>query len=165
MLTVRALKPDDAEAWAALRRNDCEGAWNILWPLAKNGDQEARYYLYWAVVQRINPPDVATDPAILNRHFLTLSAYAALRPTERYSMGVASDGRFARIEVPVAISRLNLGEHGERVAQCYKAGEPLDACLQLGVSLGVIQEFEDYARDTDRRVREAGAKARCLPRH
>lgn len=151
-------------AWAAMQNRDCETAWNILWPLAKSGDVEARYFLYGSSAGIIHP-GVTKDPSSYDRHTLALSPYAALRPKANYAPGVPSDGRFARQDVPASIRGLKLGEAGERVSQCYTSDPSLEKCLKLGVSLGVIPKFEDYAREVDKMVSENGITARCLPRH
>jgi hypothetical protein len=153
------------QAWAALKNDDCRSAWDILWPLAKSGNVEARYYLYSAVASKIIPPGVTKDPPSWYRHVLALSAYAALRPRERYASDTESDGRFARVDVPASIKALNLGEGGEKVAKCYKGASSLQTCLDLGISLGIIPTFEDYARETELTARETGIPARCLPHH
>jgi hypothetical protein len=168
--TVAQVGPNAGEierAWAALAGRDCEAAWNILWPLAKNGDVEARYFLYSATLTVIPPGviNVNRERSSYFRHVLALSAYAALRPRENYASGMPSDGLFARNDVPASIRELNLGEPGERVSQCYKSDPSLEKCLKLGVSLGVIPKFDDYARETERIASESGATARCLPRH
>lgn len=150
-------------AQAALQNRDCETAWNILWPLAKSGDVEARYFLYSSSPGIIHP-GLIKDPSSYYRQALVLSPYAALRPKENYPPGVPSDGRYARQDVPDSIRKLNLGEAGERVSQCYKSDPSLEKCLKLGVSLGVIPKFEDYAREIDKIVSESesGITARCL---
>lgn len=161
---MRISTPEVQEAWTALQRGDCEAAWDILWPLAKNGSQEARYFLYSAT-GRVKPPGVTKDHASHYRHVLALAAYAALAPPELYLPGSVSDGRFARQSVPAAIRGLNLGANGERVSQCYASNASLENCLNLGVSLGVIPTFEEYARETELAARNTGVAASCLPRH
>jgi hypothetical protein len=116
---MRISTPEVQQAWAALQRGDCEAAWNTLWPLAKNGNQEARYFLYSAT-GKVNPPGVRS---------------------------------------------LNLGANGERVSQCYAGDASLEKCLNLGVSLGVIPTFEEYARQTELAAHETGVTAHCFPRH
>jgi hypothetical protein len=161
---MRISTPEVQQAWAALQRGDCEAAWNALWPLAKNGNQEARSFLYFAT-GGVNPPGVTKDHASWHRHVLALAAYAALAPPELYLPGSVSDGRFARQDVPAAIRGLNLGANGERVSQCYASDASLKKCLNLGISLGVIPTFEEYARETELAARNTGVKASCLPRY
>jgi len=131
------------QAWAALRIDDCESAWNILWPLAKSGNVEARYHLYGAVVGKIVPPGVTKDPSSSYRHTLALSAYAALRPREDYDSGTPSDGRFTRIDVPATIRALKVGEDGERVVRCYTSSSTLQSCLDFG---GVTRSHSDFRK-------------------
>lgn len=111
------------------------------------------------------PPGVTKDHASWHRHVLALAAYAALTPLEQYLPGSVSDGRFARHDVPASISALKLGANGERVSQCYASDASLEKCLNLGISLGVIPKFEDYARETELAAQETGVTAHCLSRH
>jgi hypothetical protein len=161
---MRISIPEVQQAWTALQRGDCEAAWNTLWPLAKSGNQEARSFLYFAT-GRVNPPGVTKDHASWHRHVLALAAYAALAPPELYLPGSVSDGRFARQAVPSAIRGLNLGANGERVSQCYASDASLEKCLNLGISLGVIPTFEEYARETELAARNTGITASCVPRY
>jgi hypothetical protein len=161
---ARITIPEVQQAWDTLRRGDCQAAWNTLWPMAKSGNQEARYFLY-ASLGRIIPPGATKDQASWHRHVLTLAAYAALTPREQFLPGSISDGRFARIDVPASIRALEFGENGERVSRCYASDASLEKCLNLGLSLGVIPKFDDYARQTEVAARETGAAASCLPRY
>jgi hypothetical protein len=161
---TRISTPDVQQAWAALQQGDCEGAWNTLWRLAKNGNQEARYFLYSAT-GKVKPPGVTKDHASWHRHVLALAAYAAFAPPESYPSGSVSDGRFARQDVPAAIKALNFGANGERVSRCYASDASLQKCLNLGISLGVIPTFDEYARETEQLARSTGVVASCFPRH
>jgi hypothetical protein len=162
---MRISTPEVQQAWAALQRGDCRAAWNTLWPLAKNGNQEARYFLYSSLGGRMVPPGTTKDHTSWHRHVLVLSAYAALTPKEQYLPGSVSDGRFARQDVPASIAALKLGVNGERASQCYASDAPLEKCLDLGISLGVIPKFGDYARETELAAHETGVTAHCLSRH
>jgi hypothetical protein len=165
---VAEVKPGLAEierARALVERGDCARAWNILWPLAKNGDQEARYFLYSAVTGRMIPPAVTKDHTTWYRHVLVLTAYAAITPQEQMPSTVGAGHRFARIDVPASINALKLGADGERVAQCYANGPSFKICLDLAISLGVIPSFEEYALKTEMAERETGIEAHCLSRY
>lgn len=156
--------PELAQATAAYKRDDCRGAWDIIWPLAKAGNNEARHFLFMAVATGMMAPgDPGLSMATTARHNLTLAAYAALAPSPKPSKGDRNH-KWARDVVPNAILHLNLGSKGERVAQCYKSGPTFRDCLDLAVSLGVVQKFEDYARDVETAAQETGLGARCLPR-
>lgn len=153
------------QAAAKLARGECNTAWNIAWPLAKDGSQNARNFLYAALNARLLPPGVTGDPATIFRHTLALAAYAALMSPEEIRSGAVSDRRFARIDVPGAIKHLNFGSNGERVADCYRTGPSFRTCLDLGISLRVIPTFEEYADETERRQEETGRPAACFPSH
>ena len=165
---VAEVKPGPVEierARALVERGDCARAWNIVWPLAKNGDQKARYFLYSAITGRMIPPAVTKDHTTWYRHVLVLAAYAAITPQEQMPPTVGAGHRFARIDVPASINALKLGADGERVAQCYANGPSFKTCLDLAVSLGVIPRFEEYARTTETAERETGIDAHCLSRY
>lgn len=146
-----------------LATGECGAAWDIAWPLAKDGNQEARYFLYQSINGRMLPPGVTRERDSYYRHVLALAAYAASAPLEKAPAGAVSNRHFARIDIPASISGLKLGPDGERVAQCYRTAPSFKACLDLGVSLGVIPTFANYAAETESRSKETGVGARCLP--
>jgi len=152
-------------AQALLAKGDCNAAWNVVWPLAKNGNQQARYFLYQSINGRTIPPGVTKDHASFYRHILVLAAYAALTPREQIPTSGNRDHRFARIDVPASIVALRLGPEGERIAECYRNGPSFKKCLDLGISLGVIPKFAEYARETERQSSETGVAAYCVPSH
>lgn len=154
--------PEFNQASEAYKREDCRSAWDIVWPLAKKGNHEARYFLYGTIVDRMIPPGDSGYPrSAFVRHNLTLAAYATLARA-RPGLGDPNH-RWARIEIPNSISALALGSKGGRVAQCYKSDSSLQVCFDLAVSLGVVPKFEDYALGVEAAARETGLTARCRP--
>jgi hypothetical protein len=153
--------PQFKRAREIYQRGDCRESWDILWPLAKVGNREARYLLWSMTLDRMMPP--GRLGAKWDRHHLTLAAYATLVPSP-FELPGSEQHRGARKSIQNAIGALKLGPSGDQVAQCYKSGSSLPACLKLATSLGVVQRFEDYAADVDAEARESGLPARCLPR-
>jgi len=155
--------PEFLQATEAFRRGDCQTAWDIVWPLAKAGSAEARYFLYGTIISRMIPPgDSGVPRSVFVRHNLVLAAYAALA-VPRPGQGDPNH-RWARNEIPNSIKALALGVKGDRVAQCYKSDASFQECLALAVSLGIIPTFEDYAAQVERQAGETGLSARCSPR-
>ena len=157
--------PEFKEAAAAASRWDCKTAWDIIWPFAKRGNNEARFFLFRLVINNTNPPGYYSglSSSFLSRHLFTLAIYGALA-------GIAPDGgdpshAWARKEVPILINELALGQRGDLVAQCYKSGDALRNCLDLAISLGVAPRFEDYAEEVDNSVRQTGRGASCRYPH
>jgi hypothetical protein len=159
--------PEFNQATEAFRNEDCRAAWDIVWPLAKQGNHEARYFLAMAMVGRLAPPGLPRElpEAAWDRHSLTLFAYAALATQSPTPWHGDPSHRWARKEVPLLIKKLALGLNGSRVAQCYASDASFQDCLDLAVSLGVVQRFEDYARDVERAARETGIQAWCWRPH
>lgn len=151
------------EAIAAIKRRDCKGAWDLVWPLAKAGDQSARHFLYAWLVGKMLLPGVTRDHAMYFRHYLTLGAYAAITPDKQLTFRGDPERRAVRGDILSSLHRMKLGRDGDRVTQCYATTVSFKKCLDLAVSLGVISRFEDYARDTEQAERETGAAAQCLP--
>lgn len=150
-----------SQAKKAYSHGDCARAWDIAWPLAKMGDHEARYFLYGTIVDRMIPPgDTGFPKSTFIRHNLTLAAYAALA-TNRTQGGGSPTHQWVRTEIPKSIDALDLGARGDRVAQCYRSASSFHGCLSLALSLGIIQEFRDYAREVEAAARETGLSARC----
>jgi len=154
--------PEFNQAGEAYKREDCRGAWDMVWPFAKKGNHEARYFLHGTMVDRMIPPGDSGHPrSIFLRHNLTLAAYGTLARAQP-GMGDPNH-RGTRVEIPNLINALTLGAKGDRVAQCYKSASPFQTCLDLAVSLGVVQKFEEYALSTEAAARETGLAARCRP--
>src|SRR4051812_3497740 len=53
--------PEFKQATEAYRADDCNTAWNLMWPLAKLGKQEARYFLSATTGDRMIPPGNAAS--------------------------------------------------------------------------------------------------------
>jgi hypothetical protein len=156
--------PEFKEATAAYRRGDCQVAWDLIWPLAKAGKYEALYFLHATVSDRLIPPGYALlSRTNLSRHKLVLAAYAAVGPTGPKPFQGDPNHRWVRREIPILINELGLGSAGHRVTQCYQSDSSFQVCLNLALSLGVVERLEDYAADVDREARETGRFASCLP--
>jgi hypothetical protein len=97
--------PEFDQAREAYRREDCRGAWDIVWPLAKKGNHEARYFLHGTIVDRMIPPGDSGYPrSVFLRHNLILAAYATLARA-RPGRGDPNH-RWARIDIPNSINAL-----------------------------------------------------------
>src|SRR5262245_29296170 len=72
--------PEFREAVAASVRRDCRAAWDLIWPFARMGNHEARFFLFSETSFHTNPPGYHTQALrmFLTRHNLTLAAYGAL---------------------------------------------------------------------------------------
>lgn len=156
-------------AWSTLRDGHCKLAWDKVWPLAKNGNQRARHFLYNSVASgRMALPGVSGDPETYYRQYLPLAAYAAVTTADQlsYSGPDLDPGRkWLRTDILNVLKNLNLDPNGERVRRCYASDTPLPECLNVAVALGVIPEFGDYAQKTEEAARKTGNDARCMPRH
>jgi len=157
--------PEFKQATEAFRREDCKNAWDILWPLAKKGNREARYLLWGHLIGGLIPPGTAAvSRSSMDRHHLTLAAYATLVPAGPNPPPGDPHHKWAREVIPGAIKRLSLGEKGDKVAQCYKSTSAFRTCLDLVVALGIVQRFEEYAYDVVRERMETGRAASCSRR-
>jgi hypothetical protein len=156
--------PEFKQAAEAYGQGDCLRAWALLWPFAKKGSHEARYLLWALTIDRMILPGLRSKSG-WTTHDLVLAAYAALVPATPHPPPGDPEHRGARKAIQDAINGLELGENGARVAHCYKSGTSFQACLDLAVSLGVVQRFEDYAADVEDTMRETRTQASCRPRH
>ncbi len=139
----------------AMSKGLCRTAWEQMWPLAKRGDHEAQLLLWGASLQYLAYPG-DFERHVWNRHKLTLAAYGAL---------AAPESNLLRKEIPIYIRELDLGPKGKQVSKCYERGSSFKECLTLAVSLGVVQKFEDYARDVDVVAQQPGMSAGCVYPH
>jgi hypothetical protein len=147
----------------AVRRRNCREQWNILWPLAKQGNSEARYYLWAGMTDNLRPPGPASQ-SIRKRQLLTFSVYATMAARRPAPLQGHPDHGWAHYDIPIFIKELALGPKGDRVAQCYTSKSPFDVCLKLAVSLGVVQTFEDFADELEASGQREHEMASCLPR-
>lgn len=153
--------PELQKARAATARWDCRTAWEILWPLAKGGNNEARYLLMVAKVQNTAPPGTnrQSSAEVRNRHSLTLAAYAALAQVPAHAAD--PNHRWLRESIPIYLRDLSLGSNGDRVAQCYASGRGFRDCLELAVSIGIVPTFEEYAEQVEAAEQRTGMPASC----
>jgi hypothetical protein len=101
------------QAWAALQRHDCKAAWNIVWPLAKRGDPQARHFLYDALAAGgMGFPGITKDHSWYYRSYLMLAVYAAVTPEDQLAFPVP-DRRFFRIDIVNVIKSVELNSNGE----------------------------------------------------
>lgn len=137
----------------------------MMWPHAKKGSHEAKYFLWSTLIGRMIPPgQAALSRELMIRHLLTLAAYTAIGPKGPKPFGGHPDYLWARKEIPLLIDQLGLGPPGIQVAQCYRSDRSFQECLSLAVSLDVVQPFEDYAAMVDSQEQESGRHAFCRPR-
>src|SRR5262245_39140131 len=158
--------PEFKAAAAAEYRWDCKTAWETIWPLAKEGNPEARLFLAVSTTHKVNPPGVSfgsSPTAVWNRHMLTLYAHGALGRTQPGRGD--PDHKWIRRAIPIYLKELALGAKGDQVAQCYQSGGAFRDCLDLAVSLGVVQRFEGYAEEVEKAERETGRAASCWDPH
>jgi hypothetical protein len=157
--------PEFKEATVASNRWDCGGAWDIVWPLARSGNADARLYLLLLIVSNTEPPGfglMSSPRALWEHRMLTLSAYAALSRVSRD--GSEPSHKWIRDDIPRHLKALALGAKGDQVAQCYQSGAGFRDCLDLAGSLGVIPTFEDFAEQVEKARRESGT-ASCRDYH
>jgi hypothetical protein len=154
--------PELQQAIDAGNHRNCREQWNILWPLAKQGNSEARYLLWAGMTGDLRPPG-PTSQSIRTRQLLTFSVYATMAARGPSPLQGDQDHRWAHSDIPIFIKELALGPKGDRVAQCYKSKSPFHTCLNLAVSLGVVQEFEDFADELDVSGQQEHETASCRP--
>jgi hypothetical protein len=157
--------PELQAARAATAQWDCKAAWEILWPLAKTGNSEARYLLLVARIQNTVPPGADPDKTsdLNDRHNIALAVHAALAQVPSH-IGDPNHG-WLRREILVYIRKLSLGANGDRVAACYASDGSLRDCLKLALSLGIAPTFEQYVEQVEAAQRRTGIPASCIRLH
>src|SRR4029077_9212861 len=157
--------PEFVQATDAYRRGDCQTAWELMWPLAKAGQHEAKYFLWSTIIDRfLRPGGAATSPARLAWHMLTLAVHTAAGPHGQKPFQGDPNYRWAKREIPLLLAQVS-GSASEksRVAQCYAQNSQFASCLALAIRLGVIQRFDEYAASVEAEQRETGISASCRP--
>jgi hypothetical protein len=151
------------QAVEAANSRNCRLQWYILWPLAKQGNAEARYLLWAGMTDSLRPPG-PTSQAIRKRQLLTFSIYATMAARGPSPPMGDPNHKWARTDIPIVINELSLGAKGTRVAACYKARSAYSTCLKLALTLGIVPTFEDFAEELDARAQQEQEAASCLPR-
>ena len=158
--------PEFASATAALKDGDCKRAWEFVWPLAKQGNHEAQYFLRSAMIGKLKPAGFWSQPETdRTRQLLNMAAHAALAREGANPFQGDPNHRWARKEIPLLINQLGLGSKGDRAAQCYRSTASFRDCLTMAISLGVVQKFEDHAREVDAAADKCGISATCWYPH
>lgn len=158
--------PEFQQATEAYRRGDCDTAWKLMWPLAREGKYEAIYFLSAVVTNgRVIPPGRAdSSQRVLIWHMLTLSAYTAAGP-EGPKPFQGYPNRWARNDIPIFIRRLSFGAAGDEVSECYRSTRALKECLDFAIAKGVVEPFASYVAKVDADVQTGPSDAICRPRH
>jgi hypothetical protein len=148
-----------------LLKENCGQAWNIVWPLAKSGNEEAQYFIFsWL----FNTPKLRLPGDVFDSRespqYRTLSVYAAAATTEFNEMMLAANSNWRRNFAKYIVATVP-GAGGQSVAQCYENNKSGKECQQLAVSLGVVPSFKEFATNLDQTFRETGTRARCMFPH
>jgi hypothetical protein len=144
-----------SDALALYLSDRCDAAWNLLWPIAKLGDNDARFILAESLYMGCDLPHRNGRTADEESHlYNVLEAYAISEPV-KYPFYQEHEQLFRE-----QLGGLNLFYHyagAKEAAACYiylvdsKDGSLAGAkkCLDKAISLGVIKHFKDFAADVD----------------
>jgi hypothetical protein len=141
-----------SDALAFYLSDHCDAAWNLLWPLAKRGDNDARFILAESLAFGCDMPIRVDRYDDRTRLSLMLAAYAISEPA-RYP--ISDDETVFRGRLGVFL--LSDGHGAETVRTCYVSlvdSKDLSLasakkCLNKAISLGVMKPFKEFAADVD----------------
>ncbi len=159
--------PEQATAWReALRQlqaitdsdipeeERCQPRWNIIWPLAKAGNLEARTTFYRALgLTYVRIPNYSWDRVTQNRFGVALFMHSRGAPRAR-ATGVLTGrftGKFDGLDPRIfqlSYSGFSVITEDEPVMTCMLQGER-QACARLAVERKLIPSFEDLAKEID----------------
>lgn len=128
------------QALVAVNSNDCETAWNLIWPWAQRGNLEARAILATSmVVAKLTPPSNSDDAISRFRHFIILAVHGA------------ANGDSAAVEVLYSLIKdkqiMDIG--GRKLIRCFDAHKEPLFCVEEAVKDGFIPSFEDYVKEIE----------------
>ncbi len=144
------------QAMTAIDSGDCTGAWNLVWPWAREGNIEARAVLASGVVAAgLTPPGSHGDAVSQFRHSVILAVHGS------------ADGDPVTMEFLNALIRTNLVSDmgGDKLKRCLDAADtPPHTCIASAINDGFVPGFQDYSREIDANASALGASAAfCLP--
>lgn len=151
-------KQIETEAVAAMDRQDCAGAWKVLWPVARTGQAEALTLLTQLVMFRdlvppksISPSETASLEEQRVDHLLALAMADWKNLTQ--------DDGLTAADLVSGIAEERGGENDKRLDSCMQATEDKAQCVKLATELKLVPTFDDYVKAMD----GATAPAACLP--
>ncbi len=135
-------------------KEQCENAWNILWPWAKKGNIFARYGIF-SMQTMMHGPDMmlpgSTRDALSRFRDIKITGAYALRYRDEYP-GTLIDQKY--------IASLMLDHIKEpNIRTCFEK-DPTQACTQMAVKGGYLPSFQAFAEQVDIFI-AAGKKPAC----
>lgn len=136
----------------------CNKVFNALWPDAKKGDLNARFYLLLQMATMHGPsmdiPSPSTDIETRQRQYLIMAAH---------SIGTTLTDEHSPLnnyntEMAIAFIR-DLGGNSD-FKECLQKS-PSPECVKLGIKNEDIPSFDNFAKEIDLFI-NAGYKAKCL---
>jgi hypothetical protein len=150
------------KALAAIKNQDCEAAWNTIWPLTKSGDVDAIKFLAETLRGGLTPPgEYRPSRELWDRYWLTIFVYATLSDKEFRLSSDISDERIQAL-TPRVIRHIRSDSEGERVAECFESTLAPKECVQLAIKLNVVSQFSVFWTEAETAVSESNQKAICL---
>jgi hypothetical protein len=145
--------PPYSDALALYFNNRCDEGWNVLWPLAKQGDNDARFIIAESLAMGCEMPIHVSRYDDRQRLSLMLEAYAISEPV-RYPL-YEQDAQTFRERLGLTL--LADGYGTETVRACYASlvdSKDLSVtsskkCLNKAISLGVMKSFDRFAGNID----------------
>ena len=143
----------------------CSEEWDVLWPLAKQGDLEARVILTIKVFGLMHHPDLCPpggcDYASKLRNILIMTVHASdykFPDNEEYE----GTKLYFKSAFDFVFERYQLGYEngkGEKFLKCLYQSK--GSCAKIAVDEGLVPSFEEYAKEIDA-FTNAGFKSKCV---
>lgn len=136
-----------------LDKRDCAGAWNTVWPFARNGHSEALSFLFGITLYSIDPPAQLPHTGYLGEPFSRRDHGLALAMYGWRSR--VPDTDFDATKLVNGLAREYGTSQLKRLARCMKAQREKDMCVNMAVKMKLIPSFKDYVILTERSKRPA----------
>lgn len=160
-------RSDDTSDWAAdkarleqlVNEGRCEGYWDVLWPWAKKGNDEARELLLMSLVppphmDGICSPGSTCDWITQMRDATVMAVHSS--PFSRDAYAEAARFVFEEWE----IKKLPQGKDFIHCALTENAGDNAADCASIAVNANISPSFDEYAQQIDAMIAN-GLKSRC----
>lgn len=158
-------RSDDASDWAAdkarleqlANEGRCEGYWDVLWPWAKKGNDEARELLLVSLLpgphmEGVCSPGSQCDFVTHMRDIIIVAVHASPIQYKEYKEAVNSYFQQWGFEDV---------KQGKEFMECFNNTTSDKDCASLAVGANIVPSFEEYAAQIDAMLAD-GLKSKCL---
>lgn len=137
-----------------LNLKDCNKKWKILWPWAKIGNLEARFIIFYLMLEplpdvkaRLLAPGNSGDLISLHRDLIMFLVFSeGYNPDEKIFNNTWDENLKIETYKMMGFSNHN---PGKLFLRCLEKTTPKSTCVKLAVDKNLVPSFDQYAKQID----------------